>query len=93
MDYLDKYHVLLDSRKNSKKFYTFKKMQMKIGATQTEPYLALCLIQIDDGNDDESALDHLPSFTVANLTYHWWREICCASFLLFRHLNFVLLGG
>ena len=45
MDYFDKYPVLLDSKKDSKKFQMFKKMQMKLGATQTEPYLALCLKQ------------------------------------------------
>ena len=41
-DYLDNYSVLLHGEKNSKKFQIFKKMQMKLGATQTEPYLALC---------------------------------------------------
>ena len=41
-NYLDKYPVLLDNKKDSKKFQIFKKMQMDIGATQTEPYLALC---------------------------------------------------
>ena len=41
-DHLDNYPVLLDGEKNSKKFQIFKKMQMKLGATQTEPYLALC---------------------------------------------------
>ena len=41
-DCLDKYPVLLDGKKDSKKLQIFKKMQMKIGATQTEPYLALC---------------------------------------------------
>ena len=41
-DYLDKYPVLLDGKKDSKKIQIYKKMQMKLGATQTEPYLALC---------------------------------------------------
>ena len=41
-DYLDNYPVFLDSEKNSKKFQIFKKMQMKLGATQINPNLALC---------------------------------------------------
>ena len=42
-DYFNKYPVLLDGKKDSKKFYVFEKMQMKLGATQIDPNLALCL--------------------------------------------------
>ena len=71
---MDKYPVLLDGKKDSKKFQIFKRMQMKIGATQTEPYLALCRIERLVIKSAIDALTHLVGVLIGEERRRVWRD-------------------